>query len=135
MIGMGAFMIFIMTLGFIMIMGNEKDTLIDADYYEKGQAFETDYKKKQAAIDDEIIPEVVVNHYGVTITFCKPVKYKIICKRPSDQAMDRIFEGYTEEDRNVQILKGELPAGPWFLRIEFTGDGKDYVYETEIIMP
>lgn len=132
---MGSFMIFIVTMGTVMIMNNEKDTLIDADYYEKGQAFETDYKKKQAALDDEVVPEVVSDQFGATITFRMPVNYKIICKRPSDQTMDRIFEGYTQEDHNVQILKGELRSGPWFLRIEFTQDDKDYVYETEIRMP
>lgn len=132
---MGTFMIFIMILGFMMIMGNEKDTLIDTDYYEKGQAYDTDYVKKQAASDDGVIPEVLANQYGLTITFCRPAKYKIICKRPSDRNMDRVFEGYTKEDRNVKILKGVLQAGPWLLRIEFTQGEKEYAYETEIIMP
>ena len=132
---MAAFMIFIMTLGMLMIKNNEKDTLIDVDYYEKGQAFEADYQKKQAAIDDEVVPEVAFNRYGLKVTFGRPVKYKIICKRPSDQAMDTVFEGVTEEHNNVRIPDGVLQSGPWFVRIEFTEEGKDYVYETEIKMP
>jgi hypothetical protein len=133
-IGMGSFMIFILSLGAIMIMGNEKDTLIDNDYYEKGQAYDIYYKKKQAASDDGVIPEVIVNQYGITITFCTAVHYRIICRRLSDRNMDKTFEGYTEEDHDVQILNGQLQSGPWLLRIEYSHDNKEYVYETEVRM-
>lgn len=135
MIGMGLFMVFIACLGAIMIMKGDDDALIEKDYYEKGQAFDKDYNKKQRAIDDMVIPSIHTNEFGVTITFPVLVKYKILCRRMSDSQMDKIFEGSTNEERSIQIQKGELEPGPWLLRMDYTTDGKNYLFEGEIDMP
>lgn len=132
---MASFIIFIMSLGTVMIMRNSSDALIENDYYEKGQSYDKDYKAKQDAIDDMVIPIIVINDYGVTITFPIPVKYQLICRRPSDYHMDRIFNGFTDEDRNIQIQKGELQPGPWLFRIQYTAEEKNYLFEVEITMP
>jgi hypothetical protein len=134
-IGMAAFMIFIASLGAVMIMRNDDDGLIEGDYYEKGQAFDVDYKAKQDAIDDMVVPVITTNEYGVTITFPVPVKYQVICRRLSDYHMDKVFNGYTDEDRDIQILKGTLEPGPWLLRIQYSTRKKNYLFEGEIMMP
>jgi hypothetical protein len=134
-IGMAAFMIFIISMGAVMIMRNNDDALIEGNYYEKGQAFDADYKAKQDAIDDLVVPSITINDFGVTITFPVPVKYQLICRRLSDYHMDKIFNGYTDEDRDIQILKGELEPGLWLLRIQYTTRGKNYLFEGEIMMP
>ncbi|MDF3078947.1 MAG: nitrogen fixation protein FixH [Sphingobacteriaceae bacterium] len=134
-IGMVLFMIFIVSLGAIMIMRNGDDALIENDYYEKGQNFNKDYQLKQNAIDDEVIPAIVVNEYGIIITFPVPVKYQMLFRRPSDYHMDKMMNGFTDEDRKVQIAKGQLEPGRWMMRIQYTAKGKDYLFETEIEMP
>jgi hypothetical protein len=134
-IGMVLFMIFIATLGAIMIMKGSDDSLIEKDYYEKGQAFDKDYNAKQRAIDDLVIPSININDLGLTITFPVPVSYTLICRRPSDKDLDRTFEGFTDEDRNIQILKTELEPGPWLIRMEYSANDKNYLFETEINMP
>ena len=135
MLGMGLFMVFIACLGAIMIMKSGDDALIDNNYYEKGQAFDVDYNKKQRAIDDLVVPTININDAGVTITFPVPVSYKLNCRRLSDSGMDKNFEGSTNEDRNIQLQKGDLEPGPWLLRIEYTANAKNYLFEGEIDMP
>ena len=132
---MALFMIFIMSLGAVMIMRHDDDALIEDDYYEKGQSFDKDYQTKKDALDDKVIPLISVNQYGLTITFPIPVKYQLICRRPSDYHMDKIFNGFTDEDRSIQIPKGELESGPWLLKIQYTVEEKNYLFEAEIMMP
>lgn len=131
---MGLFMVFILCLVAIMIMKSGEDALIENNYYEKGQAFDVDYNKKQLAIDNKVVPVINTNGLGATITFPVPVKYTVVCRRLSDADMDRTFEGYTDEDRSIKIQKGDLEPGPWLLRIEYTANAKSYLFEVEINM-
>lgn len=128
-------MTFIVSLGAVMIMRNSDDALIENDYYEKGITYDQDYRAKQAAIDDMVLPAVHTNDHGVTITFPVPVKYQLICRRLSDYHMDKTFNGFTDEDRDIRIPKGVLQTGPWLLRIQYTAENKNYLFEGEIIMP
>ncbi|HEY1025492.1 MAG TPA: FixH family protein [Sphingobacteriaceae bacterium] len=134
-IGMASFIIFMVSLGAIMIMRNDNDALIEDDYYQKGIAYDKDYDAKKAAIDDMVVPAIHTNDMGVTITFPVPVKYQLICRRLADYHMDKTFNGYTDEDRNIQIPKGMLEPGPWLLRIQYTAEDKNYLFEGEIVMP
>lgn len=134
-IGMALFMAFIVSLGAVMIMKTDDDALIEKNYYEKGISYGKDFDAKQAAIDDMVLPAIHTNNFGVTITFPVPVKYQLVCRRLSDYHMDKVFNGYTDEDRNIQLSKGMLESGPWRLRIEYTADDKNYLFEGEITMP
>lgn len=133
-IGLVLFMIFIVTLGIIMIMKGKDDSLIENDYYEKGQTFDKDYNAKQRAIDDLMVPSITHN-LGLIIRFPVPVTYKLICRRSSNKDLDKTFNGFTDEHRNIQIPKSQLQAGPWLIRIEYTANSKSYLFETKIDMP
>ena len=133
--GLALFMIFMVTLGTIMIMRSGEDALIESDYYEKGQRYNEQYQAKQNALNDMTVPVLLTDQNGVTITFPLPVKYRLTCKRLSDQDMDKIFEGSTEAEQIIELLKGDLPAGPWMLKIEYSANNKDYLFEGEIMMP
>ncbi len=89
---------------------------------------------KMPAQDKYIIPTITVNEIGVTITFSVPVKYQVVCKSKEDYHLDRIFNGFTDEDRNIQILKCELPAGVWLLQIKYTVFNKNYYFEREVVI-
>ena len=133
--GLALFMIFMITLGTIMIMRSGEDALIESDYYEKGQRYNEQYQAKQNALDDMTVPVLFTDQNGVTITFPLPVKYKLTYKRLSNQHMDKVFEGSTEAEQIIELLKGDLPAGPWMLKIEYSANNKDYLFEGEIMMP
>lgn len=131
---MVSFMIFIVSLGVVMVIRSESDSLIENDYYEKGQTYDKDYQAKQNAVDDQVIPTIVTND-GLAITFPVPVKYQLICRRSSDQQLDKSFNGLIDENCRIKILKGELEPGPWLFRIQYTAEHKNYLFEGEIMMP
>jgi hypothetical protein len=132
-IGMVSFMIFITTLGVIMIFRNASDSLVEDDYYEKGQSYDIDYQNRQNAIDDMFIPTIIIKD-GISIVFPARVKYLLICTRPSDYHMDRTFRGLTDGQDRIQIRKGELQPGPWLFRVQYSANDKNYLFETQIVM-
>ena len=128
------FMVFILSMAVVMFMRHDNDALIDKDYYEKGQLFDKDYNAKKAAVDDGINPTLITTN-GLIITFPVSVKYELTCKRLSDYRMDRNFKGQTTEDRSIKIPPGELKSGPWLIRIQYSAENKNYLFEGEIVMP
>ena len=134
-VGMALFMAFIVTLGTMMIMRNGDDSLVEQNYYEKGQNYNTDFEKKQRAQDDQMTPKVATSNAGVNIIFPAPVSYQLICRRPSDAHMDQRLSGSTAEDGRIDIPQGVLRPGPWSLRIEYTVNGNQYLFEEEIVVP
>ena len=131
-IGMAVFMGFILILATRMIISSGDDALIDNNYYEKGLAYTGDYNKKQNAFQDSVIPEIDITPLGLTISFPIPVHYKLTLKRPNNSKMDLVFEGYTDEERCVEVPAEQLAKGTWFLKIEYTKDEEHYLFEKEI---
>lgn len=134
-IGMAVFMAFIITLGAMMIMRNDEDSLVEQNYYEKGQNYNKEFQEKQNAADDQILPTVSTSNSALTIVFPVPVKYHLICRRPSDADLDQTLSGATEADGTIAIQSGSMKSGPWSLRIEYEANGKNYLFEDEIVMP
>ena len=132
---MASFMIFITGLGTVMIMRHEDDALIEPGYYEKGQAYELDFQAMQMALNDSVTP--IISHHagGLSISFPVPVKFTLICRRNSDENMDRTFNGNSDKENTIQIHDGDLEPGRWLLRIEYTANGKKYLYKGEILIP
>ena len=133
-IGMAVFMTFIITLGTMMIMRNDEDSLVEQNYYEKGQNYNKEFQQKQDAADDRLLPKISTSNSALTIVFPVQVKYHLICRRPSDAAMDQTLSG-TTADGTIAIQSGTLKSGPWSVRIEYVVEGKNYLFEDEIIMP
>jgi hypothetical protein len=134
MIGMAACMSFIVYL-VIMIIFSSNDELVDKNYYEKGQTYNTEYNAKQRAVDNHLVPEIDVTISGLTLSFQHPAHYKIICKRPSDANMDMVFEGDTDSNCTVFIPAGKLQSGPWNIHLEYVIADVRYLVEKEILMP
>lgn len=128
-------MAFIVTLGTMMILRNGEDSLVEQNYYEKGQNYNIEFQKRQQAQDDSVVPEVTTVDAGLTITFPVSVKYYLICRRPSDATMDKKLTGSTASDGIIAIPPGTLQAGPWSLRIEYSVQDKQYLFEDEIVIP
>jgi hypothetical protein len=133
-IGMGLFMGFIATLVTFMIINNEKDALIEKDYYEKGLNYDLDYKAMQDARDDKVIPIITTNEKGTTITFPVAVAYEMLWRRLSDPNLDRKFKSDIPEEE-VFIPLNDLKSGSWLLRIQYKTDEKNYLYQNKIMIP
>jgi hypothetical protein len=135
MIGMGAFMAFIITLGTLMMMRYDDDSLVDQNYYEKGQNYNLELEKKQNALHDRMLPGISTPDGELIINFPAQVRYRLICRRPSDARMDQSLTGSTGADGIVAIQRKSLKPGPWSIRIEYEAGGRKYLFEDEIVIP
>lgn len=134
MIGMAACMLFIIYM-VVRIFLSSNDDLVDKNYYEKGQTYNTEFDAKQRAIDDKLVPAIESTQAGLRISFLRRASYKLICKRPSDAKLDKVFDGDTGDNYSVMIPVSELKSGPWNLHLEYVIANVRYLVEKEIIMP
>ncbi len=133
-IGMVLFMAFIVTLVFMMLGPHKADSLIDSDYYEKGQTFDADYNARHLAISDNMQANVRTDAAGLTVNFPVPVTYKLSVRRLSDAAMDKEIKSDSAVLKLV-IPKDRLKSGSWLLRIQYQANSKDYLFQEKIILP
>lgn len=132
---MGTFIAFILSLGTVMIMQNDHDSLVDQNYYQKGQNYNVDMAEKQHAVDDGVLPAINISRTGMRVDFRAPVTYNLTFRRASDARMDRRLSGTTGEQTFIEIPGTRLAPGPWSLRIEYVLAGKRYLFEDEVVMP
>lgn len=133
-IGMILFMAFIFTLVFMMLGPHKADTLIDVDYYEKGQTFDIDYNSRKRAAADNMLPLITINGQNLSVGFPTASTYKISLRRLADAALDRTFNSDSART-SFNITPGELKSGSWLLRIEYQANQKAYLYQDKITIP
>jgi hypothetical protein len=130
-LGLAVFMIFIVSLGVIMVSG-KKDALVDNDYYEKGINYNKVYNRKEQMNRDHAKPVVTVSPERILLTFKHPAKGKAQFMRTADKNLDRSVPFESNAENQVIIPAGLLQKGSWRLIIEWTGSRKSYMYEQEI---
>ena len=128
-------MTFIIAMATKMIISGGDDDLVEKDYYEKGLAYDLNYNKQQKAISDSVIPDIVIDQKGLAISFTSAAKYKLVCKRPSDSKLDRVFESLAKEEKSLFIPREQLKSGPWNFHLEFSIGDNAYLVEREMVMP
>ena len=133
-VGMILFMGFIVTLVTLMIKPHKTDSLIDNDYYEKGQTFDLDYNASRDAVQDQMIPVVRAEDKGVSIVFVRPVSYEIQFRNLANSSFDRTFKSESAL-KEIFIPANELKSGSWLLRIQYKADHKDYLYQNKVLLP
>jgi len=133
-IGMILFMGFIVTLVALMIKPHETDSLIENDYYEKGQTFDLDYNASRNASQDQMLPLIQTDEIGVSILFPRAVTYKILLRSLADSNFDKTIKGDSAR-KEVFIPANELKSGSWLLRIQYNAGQKDYLYQNKILIP
>lgn len=133
-IGMSLFMGFIVILVILMMKPHKADSLIDDDYYEKGQTYDIDYNARRAAKDDNMLPTIQPGENEMSIVFPKPVSYQILFRRLSDSQLDNSYKSDSVQ-AVVKISRAELPSGSWLLRIEYKLGERNYLYQDKILLP
>ena len=128
-------MVFILAMATKMVIDGGDDDLVEKDYYEKGLAYDEVYDLKTLAVTDSVIPDFKLTEEGLVVSFKLPSKYKLVCKRPSDSSLDKIFEENVKEVSSLVVPPNELKKGPWNLYLEFSSNGKDYLVEREMMLP
>ena len=131
-LAMALFMTFIVALGVMMFMNEGNDELIEQDYYQQGLNYDSTYRDQQNARIDSVIPILQIDQNGLLISFKESAQYKLTCKRLSDAAMDKLYEG---EAASIGIGNNELSSGPWLIELHYQITGKPYLLKREIQMP
>lgn len=133
-LGLGLFMGFISVLVGLMIANNDKDTLIENNYYENGLSYDLDYDARKNAARDKMIPRVSRGAESIEIAFPQPVSYTILLRMLADSEMDTSFTGKVME-KEVIIPAAGLNSGSWLLRIEYKTGTNNYLYQEKIQLP
>ena len=125
-VGLAAFMIFIVSVGVYMV-SRDTDTLLDDDYYEKGLTYDDVYQRKQNLVDDGAKPALKVDRDTLFITFVQyDNKGEIFFRRPSDGSLDQKIPFATST--NVFALPiASFSKGNWSLEITWESNRKPYV--------
>jgi hypothetical protein len=129
-IGLGLFMSFVIFL--VVMMFQAPDDSYDKDYYEKGLAYDQEYKQKKQVIQDQATPQVQVKDDFVYISFKGLTKGSVEFKRPSDKGLDKTFE---LKDKQVKIPRASLTKGEWKLIMRWQNQDKSYWHEENLFLP
>ena len=132
-IGMLSFMTFIVVLAVLMIR-SESDELVESDYYEKGINYNVDYNKKENVINDKAAPEVSIVNNNIVITFSHHAEGKLKLIRTSDKRMDQTLVLTTDSANQFQLPMTGKAAGLWKLQLDWKNDGREYLYEKEVML-
>jgi len=132
MIGMAVFMVFIVTLVFVMF-SSKTDALIDNDYYQKGLQYDTAYAQKEQVNTDTAAPEIRIAQGMMIITFKSPANGALKMIRNADKKMDRLVTINTGTELLTKIPLSGIAKGQWRLQLSWISNGKSYLYEKEII--
>ena|SRR5690606_377309 len=124
-LGLGAFMIFIVSAGIYMVSKNT-DTLEDDDYYEKSLSYDEVYQRKQNLLNDGARPTVSVKSDTLYISFIQPHNQgELVFKRPSDSSLD-VTLPFITESQYYALPAASFERGSWRLEISWQQGGTLY---------
>jgi len=125
-LGLGAFMLFIIGAGIYMVTKNT-DTLEDIDYYKKSLDYDHVYQGKQNLEDDDAKPDIQVQGDTLYIAFKHAGnKGDLIFKRPSDGSLDLTLPFLTHAT-DYQLPVSTFKKGNWKLEINWQHGSTLYI--------
>lgn len=125
-LGLGAFMLFIIGASIYMV-SKDSDTLIEDDYYEKSLNYDEVYDRKQNLENDKAKPVVVIKNDTLSIVFTTTnVKGTLNLKRPSDGSLDKSIPLFSNTD-TFKLPLSSLTKGSWLLEISWESKGSKYI--------
>ncbi|RZK73276.1 MAG: nitrogen fixation protein FixH [Pedobacter sp.] len=132
-LGMAAFMSFIIGMVIYMFKQHGNDALVEEDYYEKGINYDKEYDAKSNALNDDATPEIKQSQSQLIIQLKDAADYKLTLMRPSAKEKDIKSSGKTIGDQNLIIIEAvNLDKGLWSLKLEWRSNGKDYMYTKDV---
>lgn len=131
-IGMGAFMTFIIILGVNMFKQAPND--FDPKYYEKGLAFDTTYAKEKRVYADKAQPLFKLLSDSLQFTFTAPSEGSARFERPDDKDLDRSVSFKTNAANTMKIAAGNFEKGRWDLTLDWESHGKKYLIRRSLYL-
>lgn len=134
-LGMVAFMLFIVAMVVYMFSVHGNDALVDEDYYEKGINYNKEYNATQNTINGHQEPKITLSDSQLIIQLKDSASYELKLMRPSTVKNDIKTKGSTIGNAHLILIdKKGLPAGVWFLELKWKSNGKDYQFKKSITL-
>lgn len=134
-LGMVAFMLFIVAMVVYMFSIHGKDALVDEDYYEKGINYNQEYNARQQMIDDKAEPVITINDSQLIIRLKDSASYELKLMRPALAKDDIKTKGNTIGDANLILLNHKgMYKGLWFLELKWNSKNKAYLFKKNITL-
>jgi len=132
-LGLGAFMLFIVC-AVIYMVSKDSDTLIADDYYEQSLNYDDVYDRKQNLQNDDAQPIVKIINDTIVVTFkTEENKGNLSFKRPSNGKLD--FEVPFEINTNVfKVPTNSLLFGNWQMELKWDNQGRKYIHNQSIFI-
>jgi len=132
-LGMAAFMLFIIGMVVYMFKTNGNDALVEDDYYEKGINYDQEYAAKSNTLNDDAVPVIKISKSQVILQLKDAADYQLTLMRPSEAKKDVKSSGKTIGDAHLIIIDASpLDKGLWSLKLKWSAKGKDYLFVKEI---
>jgi hypothetical protein len=125
-------MAFIITL-VVFMMRSDSDDLVDKDYYQKGIEYDKEYTQKNRVYQDKSEPYIYVED-SLKIIFQKPAIGSMRFIHPSNNKNDRTLKMETHENNEFVFPLNEISKGNWKLILEWKSEGKEYLFEKNILI-
>ncbi|MBC6112835.1 FixH family protein [Pedobacter fastidiosus] len=134
-LGMLAFMLFIVCMVAYMFHVHGRDALIEENYYEKGINYNAEYNAKQNVFKDDAKPTITITKNQMIIQIKESANYELVLMRPSNSLDDVKLKGKTTGSSNLILVdKTKMPKGMWFLNLQWRSGNKDYLYKNNITL-
>jgi hypothetical protein len=134
-LGMVAFMLFIIAMVVYMFSVHGNDALVDKDYYEKGINYNQEYDAKQNVADDGAEPIISINSSQLTIQLKDSAAFELKLQRPSTVKDDILIKGNTLGSSNLlQLNTTNMAKGLWFLELKWNSNSKEYLFKKNITL-
>jgi len=133
--GMFAFMLFIVAMVIYMFHVHGRDALIEENYYEKGINYNAEYDAKQNVFHDDAKPKITITNSQLVIQLKDSAQYELILMRPVNSNDDFKLKGNTAGTSHLILVdRTKLARGMWFINLSWSANGKKYLFKNNITL-
>jgi hypothetical protein len=134
-LGMAAFMLFIIGMVVYMFNMQGNDALVEEDYYEKGINYDSEYEAKRNTLFDHADPVIKLTESQLILQLKEAANYELTLMRPSAAKKDVKSAGKTVGDSNLILIDiSHLDKGLWSLKLSWRAKGKNYLFKKDITL-
>ncbi|TCC90175.1 hypothetical protein EZ428_12890 [Pedobacter frigiditerrae] len=134
-LGMVAFMLFIVAMVVYMFSVHGNDALVDEDYYEKGINYNQEYNATKNMVIDHAEPKITLKDGQLIIDLKDSATYELKLMRPSTVKDDIKDKGFTVSDDHLILVNTKnMHIGLWFLELKWKSNGKEYQFKKSITL-
>lgn len=134
-LGMVAFMLFIIGMVVYMFKVHDNDSLVEEDYYEKGLNYNQEYQAKENVLNDDAEPTIKINAHQIIIELKDSSIYELKLMSPANAKADISSKGNTIGATNLILIdRANMHKGLWILELKWMSNNKQYQFNKNITL-